>query len=231
MGPDGSLRLQVAQACRILARWGHNDLILGHVSARDEGGVIYMKPNDLGMDEVAPSDVLTLDSDGKRLSGALPVHSEVVLHTEVYRSRPDVGAVVHTHSPYATALGATEAPLAVLNHDGAIFKNGIAVFDDTPEVLTTPEQGAAVAQTLGQGTVVLLRNHGVLVAGRNVPAAVYALLQLERAIQIQAIASSLGPLRPVAPEHLDALFASRDRPGVAEKFWPYLVRQISGEIP
>src|SRR6478672_6508994 len=101
---DVGLREQVAWACRILALGGHGDYTLGHVSARSaDGRHVLMKPNGLGLEEVRPEDVLVLDLEGTRLAGEGPVHLEYVLHTEIYKARPDVGSVVHSHPPYATA--------------------------------------------------------------------------------------------------------------------------------
>ncbi len=159
---DAGLREQVAWSCRILAMGGHGDYTLGHVSARAAGGEhILMKPNGLGLEEVAPGDVLALDLEGAKLSGAGPIHLEYVLHTEIYKARPDVGAVVHTHPPYATAFGATDATLELLNHDAVLFREGLAYFDDTAELIVRPEQGAAVAAALGDRRVLVMRGHGL----------------------------------------------------------------------
>ena len=147
-----------------------------------------MKPNGLGLEEVTPDDVLTIDMDGTRLSGEGPVHLEYVLHTEIYRARPDIGAVVHTHPPYATAFGATDARLELLNHDAVLFREGLAYFDDTAELIVRPEQGAAVARALGERRALVMRGHGVIVTGKTVPWATYAALTLERVLRIQAIA-------------------------------------------
>jgi L-fuculose-phosphate aldolase len=98
---DQQLREQVAWACRILARQGHADFTLGHVSARKSDGTILMKRNGLGLDEITPADILTIDLDGRLVAGQGKVHLEYVIHTEVYKARPDVGSVVHTHPPYA----------------------------------------------------------------------------------------------------------------------------------
>src|SRR5438034_3209686 len=98
-----SLREQVAWACRILALEGYADLTLGHVSARGGDGSIWIKRKGVALDEVEPEDVVCVEDT------AADLHLETVLHTGVYQARPDVGAVVHGHPPYATALAATGA--------------------------------------------------------------------------------------------------------------------------
>lgn len=222
----GAVATMVALACRILAAGGHEDFTLGHVSARGGAETVYIKRNGLGLREVTPDDVLTIDLDRRKLAGDGDVHLEAVLHTEVYRLRSDVGAVIHTHPPYATALGATAARLEMLGHDAVLFKDGLPIFDETAELITHEEQGRAVARALGPHRAVLLRNHGVLVVGKDVPAAVFAALTLERAAQVQAIASSLGPLRPMADEMAECLYPSKYRDEFIDGYWNFLVRQL-----
>lgn len=219
-----SPQTDVAWACRMLAMDGHGDFTLGHVSVRD-GEFVHMKPNGLGLEEVAPGDVLTIDLDGKKVAGAGPVHLEAVLHTAVYRARPDVGSVIHTHPPFATALGATGAELQLLNHDAVLFKDGLAYFDDTAELIVNAKQGAAVAQALGDKRAVIMRGHGVLMTGKTVPWAVYGALTLERVIRIQSIASSLGPLKPMTPEMAAKVYPDKYRDEFVGAYWRYLVRQ------
>ena len=102
------------------------------------------------------------------------MHLEAVLHTEVYKARPDVGAVIHGHPPHATALAACQAELSLLTHDAVLFADGLALFEDTPELITGPQLGQAVARALGARRVVLMRNHGVLVVGKDLGWAVLA---------------------------------------------------------
>jgi len=224
---DSELREQVAWACRILALHGHSDLTLGHVSARRPvGDSYYLKSKGLGLEEVTPDDVVGLDLNGGRIWGQGEVHLEAPLHTEVYRARPDVGAVVHTHPPMTTALGATTAGLEFLNHDGVLFPAGVGTFEETPELITMPLQGEAVAKALGMRRAVLLRNHGVLVVGQDIPWAVYAALTLERAVQIQLIASSLGPLSPIPQPMVQRLYAEKYRSDFIRQYWEYLIRKV-----
>ena len=224
---DAGLQEQVAWACRILALGGHGDYTLGHVSARSaDGRHVLMKPNGLGLEEVGPEDILVLDLDGTRLVGEGPVHLEYVLHTEIYKARPDVQAVVHSHPPYATALGATDAKLELLNHDAVLFHEGLAYFDDTAELIVRPDQGAAVAAALGEKRVVLMRGHGVIVTGESVPWATYAALTLERVLRIQSIARTLGNLRPMSPEMAERVYPDKYRDQHVAAYWDYLVRQL-----
>jgi L-fuculose-phosphate aldolase len=215
----------VAWACRILATGGHEDLTLGHVSARGPEDIVYMKRSGLGLGEVTPDDILAIDLDGRKVGGKGEVHLEAVLHTEVYRVRPDVNAVAHTHPPYSTALGATRTTLQYLNHDAVLFRDGVGLFDDTVEMITRAEQGQAVARSLGQCRATLLGNHGVLVVGRDVPWLTYSALTLERAAKIQALASSLGPLRPMSAEMAARVYQEKYPDKLVYVYWDFLIRE------
>jgi L-fuculose-phosphate aldolase len=149
-----------------------------------------------------------------------------VLHTGVYRARPDVGAVVHGHPPYATALGATAADLEVLTHDGILFADGVARFGD-PDLVVDDGQGDSVAAALGPRRAVLMENHGVLVVGVDVKWAVLTAVTLERAAQLQSIASTLGELRPVSNELALALQPAKYRDEFVEEYWAAWQRRVT----
>lgn len=217
-----SLRDQLAWACRILAAEGYADLTLGHISARGPGGEVWIKRKGVALDEVEPDDVVSLDDTDAVL------HLETVLHTGVYRAREDVGAVVHGHPPHATALGATTADLALLTHDGILFAEGVGRFDD-PDLIVDDDQGDRVASALGRRRAVLMQNHGVLAVGKDVPWAVLTAITLERAARLQSIASTLGELRPMAPELALQLLPVKYRDEFVDEYWAAWQRQVARE--
>ena len=217
-----TLREQVAWACRILASEGYADLTRGHVSARSPDGEIWIKRKGVALDEVEADDVVALDDTEAML------HLETVLHTGVYRVRADVGAVVHGHPPYATALGATTTDLSVLTHDGILFADGVARFDD-PDLIVDDDKGGRVAAALGSRRAVLLNNHGVLVVGKDVPWAVLTAATLERAAQLQSIASTLGELQPIGPELARQLLPIKYRDEFVDEYWAAWQRQVARE--
>jgi L-fuculose-phosphate aldolase len=222
-----SLREQVAWACRILALEGYADLTLGHVSARPEGdAIVQIKRKGVALDEVDADDVIELDLAHDEVRLTPEMHLEAVLHTEVYRARPDVGAVVHGHPPFVTAFAATGATLEMLTHDSVLFSDGLAVFEETPEMITEAAEGRAVAQALGDKRAVILRNHGVLVVGKNVPWAVLTALTLERAIRLQSIARTLGTLRPIAPERARQMVADKYQDRFVDEYWGAWLRRL-----
>lgn len=224
---DAALREQIAWSCRILAQDGQGDYTLGHVSARAMDGLtVLMKRYGIGLEEVTPEDVLRLDLDGNLLEGAGRVHLEYVLHTEIYRARPLVHSVIHTHPPYTTAFGATDARLEMLNHDAVLFRDGLASFNGTAEMIQTAQQGQQVADALGEHLVILLRGHGVVVTGKSVPWSTYAALTLERVLRIQSLAQSFGNLMPMSSEMANRVFPDKYRDGHVSSYWDYLIRSL-----
>ena len=223
---DDSPATQVAWACRILAAHGYEDLTLGHVSARDsEPDAMWIKRKGVSLAEVAPGDVLRTSINGD-FQNASDMHLEAVLHTEVYRARPDVRCVVHGHPLHATAFGAAHADLAFISHDAVLFKEGIAALDEVPELIVGKSQGEVVARALGERSALLMRNHGVVVVGKDVPWAVLTALTLERAVQLQATAASLGELRPVPDEAVKPLHEMKYQDAFLSEYWDAWVREL-----
>src|SRR5260221_3792526 len=153
---------QVALACRIIAEFGHEDLTLGHASVRGpDGRTIHIKRKGKALRYVLAQDVIPIaldEEEGYLTAGA---HLETVMHTETYRARPDVGAVIHTHPLYSIALGATTGGLDLLSHDGLLFPAGVPVFDGTAGLVTTPQHGQGVARAQGDGWAAPLRHDGI----------------------------------------------------------------------
>lgn len=225
--PDHRLIEQVAWACRILARQGYEDLTLGHVSARGaDDRMMYIKRKGVALGEVTSGDILAFDLDGDLADAPDNMHLEAVLHTEVYKRRPDVRCVIHGHPPYATAFGATTASFELLTHDGVLFLDGLSTYDGVPDLIINERQGEEVARALGDGSAVLLRNHGVLVAERSIAWTVLTGVLLEKSVQLQSIAATLGPLRPIPRELVERIHAGKYQDGFAEEYWDAWVREL-----
>jgi len=118
---DDAIR-QVVLACRIIARFGQEDLTLGHASVRGpDGRTVYIKRKGKALRDVRSEDVIGIaldDPDGHLTPGA---HLETIMHLETYLARPDVGAVIHTHPMYSIALGATVGGLELFVHAAQLF--------------------------------------------------------------------------------------------------------------
>lgn len=221
------LRERVAIACRVIALEGFVDLTLGHVSARNPGDrTVWIKRKGLALDEVEPADVIALDLDDPAAFESPDYHLESVMHTEVYRARPDVGSVIHGHPVYATALGSTGARLEILTHDAVLFTDGIGDYDEGPALVMEAAQGRRVAEALGMRRAALLRNHGVVIAGEDVRWSVLTAITLERAIRFQVIASALGPLRPIPADSAERLRPQKYQDAFLDDYWATWVRRV-----
>ncbi|MBI2371399.1 MAG: class II aldolase/adducin family protein [Deltaproteobacteria bacterium] len=193
-GRDLPLRRQLALACRVVAMEGHNDAIWGHVSVRRPGeDVFWIKAAGMGLEEATAANVQLIDLDGRRLLGPGIVHTELPIHSEIYRRRPEVGAVVHTHPVFATVLGAAGHRIRPVTHEGALFfPPDIPLFDQTTDLILTRELGEAVAAALGDQPALLLKNHGIVVAGRTLEEAACWACLLEKGARAQVFALALG---------------------------------------
>lgn len=228
---DGAARLrrEVSLGCRILAAEGHDDLVWGHVSARDpDGRGAWMKAAGLGFDEITDDDVILVDRAGAILEGAGPRHIEYPIHTEALAARPDVGAVVHTHAEHAVALAAAGEPLRPVSHAATLFvPPDVPRFTETADLIMTPELGRAVAATLGAEHAIFLVNHGLVTVGADVPDAVVRAVLLERACRVQLKVRGHGGWPTWSPPG-EAL-AKRDSvypPAARRSVWDYLVRRV-----
>src|SRR5262245_734695 len=154
---------KLVQGCRILADDGQGDLIWGHVSVRVPARPdhIVMKPAGIGLEEMADDTVISVDLSGERTGGERPRHIEVFIHTEIMRARPEIQAVVHTHPPHAVAFGSLCRPLQPIGHAGAMFCDGLPVFERTSDLMVSPDLGRAVAASLDGHNALARVNPGI----------------------------------------------------------------------
>lgn len=223
---ESELQEKLVLACHILAAEGHGDMILGHVSARLPGEErVFMKGAGLGLEEVGVADIIEIDLDGTQLAGGGRRHSEYPIHTEVYRARPEVMAVVHTHPPHAVALAARGATIEAIGHEGALFV-GAPVFEETTTLIRSREQGAAVAACLGTHRAALLRNHGIVVAGESLEETVVYAILLEKAARVQLLAGDGGISATASSELARKVGQIYHQKNILD-FFAYFTRRVS----
>lgn len=178
----------------------------GNVSGRDpETGLVVIKPSGVKYPDLRPEHLVVVEVDGKIVEGDLSPSSDTASHLYIYRQRPDVGGVVHTHSPYATAFAAVNKPIPVVltaiadEFGGPIPVGGFALIGGE-------EIGQVVVEAIGRSPAVLLKNHGVFTIGKNAEAAVKAAVMVEDAARTVWYALQLGtpdeiPAEDVAKLH------------------------------
>jgi ribulose-5-phosphate 4-epimerase/fuculose-1-phosphate aldolase len=201
-----ALREKVALGCRILAKLELVDY-LGHVSARVPGTdqvLIRARGAEQGNQlNMTYKHVSLVDIDAVKIGGEFTVPDETKLHTEIYRVRPDVQAVVHTHQPLATIFGDLERPILPMQGVMAqVVRQGAIPIYHSARKVTTSEQGAEVARILGDKAIVHLQNHGVTIAGTTVEEVVINAIWLEHQAKLTWWASMIGTPRGMSSEDL-----------------------------
>jgi L-ribulose-5-phosphate 4-epimerase len=184
----------------------------GNISARVPGSDRFViKPSGLAYEELAPENMVLCEPDGTPVPGAVgsdkAPSSDTAAHAHVYRHRPDVGGVVHTHSPYATAWAARHEPIPCVITGMADEFGGeipIAPF----RIIGDDSIGRAIVDTLTghRSRAVLLANHGVFTIGKDARDAVKAAVMCEDAARTVHLARQLGTPIPIAPSDVDTLF-------------------------
>ncbi|MEW6674284.1 MAG: class II aldolase/adducin family protein, partial [Thermodesulfobacteriota bacterium] len=219
-------RLKLAQACRILFMEGLADYNLGHASFRVSGKeLVCIKPQGLGLEEVTPEDLIVIDFTGKKISGNHPAHGENPIHIGIYKTRGDVGSVVHVHPVLATAFSSSDAALRPLNQEGVIFPRGVPVFE-SPELVTTEAQARSLARTLGDESAVILRNHGIVTVGPRIEEACLNALFFEGALRIQRAAAQFGKIKAISERTALKMYEQCRNPRRYDMIWNYLVRKL-----
>lgn len=224
---DQELRERLALACRVLYSEGHDHYFLGHLSARASfHDAVWVKPSGIGLEEVQAEDIALMDLDGQQLEGTRRLHNEMPIHTEVYKRRPDVQAIVHTHPFYAAALASSKARLEMVSQDSIFFARGVGIYP-TAELVMTPEQGQRLADVLGDFRAALMKNHGITVIGDTIEQATIWAASLERSCRMQFAATQFGPLAPIDPDEAHRMHERFERgyPGRNDALWNYLVRK------
>jgi L-ribulose-5-phosphate 4-epimerase len=204
-----------AEVCALhaeLLRWGLVAWTSGNVSARVRGAdgaddVMVIKPSGLDYSELTPQSMIVCDLQGKVLEGDLSPSSDTAAHAYVYRHRPDVGGVVHTHSPYATAWAtAGEAIPCAITAMGDEFGDDIPI---GPFALIGDDSiGQGIVATLDghRSPAVLMRQHGVFTVGKDAKAAVKAAVMCEDVARTVHLARQLGQIERLQQHHVDRLY-------------------------
>jgi L-ribulose-5-phosphate 4-epimerase len=191
------LKVKVAQAVRMLAAEGFVGSS-GHVSARAPGTDRVLINSRNGSREVVQAeDIVTVNLDGKKIAGK-DLEPEVSIHVSIYRARPDVVSVIHTHNVYSTGFRVAQKEILPVSVHGAIFADGILEYHRAGKVIDR-RQGDDLANALGPHRAALMRMHGAVVVGAYLEEAFCAAIQLEENAKMQITASTLGPVSRMTP--------------------------------
>ncbi|QFG27652.1 class II aldolase/adducin family protein [Actinomadura sp. WMMB 499] len=197
---------RLTAALRIFGKFGFEEGVAGHITARDPERDDHFWVNPFGMSfkHIRVSDLILVNHEGKVVEGRYPVNEAAfAIHSQVHQARPDVVAAAHSHSTYGRAMSALGRKLEPITQDVCAFYQDHGLFDDYTGVVTDLEEGKRIAAALGDHKAVILRNHGLLTVGDTVDAAAWWFITMERSCQVQLLAQAAGPVVPI--EHDNAV--------------------------
>lgn len=196
-----STRDAVAQTCRTLFAFGHDSGLSGQITARAEKpGTYWTQRLGLGFDEITPDNLLLVNEDLQVLEGEGMANPANRFHSWLYRNRPDVQCIVHSHAPHCSALSMLEVPLEIAHMDTCVLYGQCAFLGKWPGIPVGNEEGELISAALGDKKAILLSHHGLLVTGSSVEEACVIGVMFERAARLQLLAMSAGTIQPIAPE-------------------------------
>lgn len=195
----------------------------GHLSVRVPGAddrLLIQRVDDV-RSALLPEDLLLVALDGTVISGSGKPPSELPIHSEIYRARPDVGAVAHFHHDRTMVFSMVEGcRLELVKNHAARWLSGIPTHDD-PSHIATSQQGRSLAQTLGEHHALLMRGHGEVVVAEDVLTLFADVVHFVENAAAMAAALSLGPVRPLGPDDMARFVATFNRARHARKLWKY----------
>jgi ribulose-5-phosphate 4-epimerase/fuculose-1-phosphate aldolase len=187
---------QLALLARTLFHEGYDEHTAGHISYRTPTGDLLVTP-DLAWDEVRASDILEMSPAGEVIKGNRPVPPGIPVHFELHARRPDVGVVVHNHPQWATVWAGIGRVPDVYDQLSAMIVEEPIFVDEYPGAPASEGTGARIAELVGSANLVLLANHGVLVAGRTIEEAHLRCISLERRCSLAWRVEAIGKGRPM----------------------------------
>jgi ribulose-5-phosphate 4-epimerase/fuculose-1-phosphate aldolase len=234
---EAEIRVQLAACYRLVSHFGMDDLVFTHISARAPGTHehFFINPYGLHFSEVTASSLVKIDLDGKIVedNGHSVNEAGFVIHSAVHAARPDVACVLHTHTRAGVAVSCLAEGLLPLNQFSLQFYNRVAYHDYEGVALDRDERQRLVAD-LGEKRVMILRNHGLLTAGRTIPEAFSLMYYLDQSCRIQLdVMASQGKMLIVpgqVGEKTAQVFDRFDVPA-GQREWDALLRILDRKDP
>ncbi len=233
--PDPKLIEDLVAANRVLADLGVVDGF-GHVSVRhDKDPNRYLMSRSMAPALVKADDILEYDLDSVAVDAkGRALYLERFIHGEIYKARPDVKAIVHSHSPSVIPFGVSTVKLRPIYHMSSFLGTDVPVFEirDTAGLASdllvrNPKLGAALAKVLGGNTVVLMRGHGSVAVGSSIPEVVFRAYYTEMNARLQAEAMRLGTVKYLTPG--EAAASAKTNAAVLKRAWELWKRKAMKE--
>ncbi|MES1261055.1 MAG: class II aldolase/adducin family protein [Acidobacteriota bacterium] len=210
---------RLAAGFRLFSRFGFDEGVAGHITARDPERTSHFWVNPFGVhfSQVRASDLVLVNEQGEVVEGNHPVNrAAFAIHSRVHEARPDVVAAAHSHSMYGKSWSSLGKLLDPLTQDACAFYEDHGLFDDFRGIVYDTSEGDRIAAALGNRKAAILRNHGLLTVGQTVDEAVWWFIAMDRSCQSQLLAQAAGT--PVPIRHEDALL-TRSQLGTPAAGW------------
>jgi ribulose-5-phosphate 4-epimerase/fuculose-1-phosphate aldolase len=194
---------RLAAGFRIFGKFGFEEGVAGHITARDPEKLdhFWVNPFAMSFSHIRVSDLLLVNSQGEVVEGEGSVNTAAfAIHSALHEARPDITAAAHSHSLYGKAWSSLGRPLDPLTQDACAFYDDHAVFDDFTGVVLDRSEGKRIAHVLEGRKAVILRNHGLLTVGHSVEEAVWWYVTMERTCQAQLLAEAAGTPIPIVDD-------------------------------
>ena len=189
------LRQRLAAGFRLFGRFGFDEGVAGHITARDpeRSDCFWVNPFGMSFKQIRASDLILVSHEGEVVEGDWPVNQAAfAIHSRVHAARPDVIAAAHSHSKYGRAFSTLGQKLDPITQDSCAFFDDHEVFDDFTGVVNDTAEGDRIAGALGKNKAAILQNHGLLTVGTSVDAAVWWFITMERSCEVQLAAMAAG---------------------------------------
>ncbi|WP_329121040.1 class II aldolase/adducin family protein [Streptomyces sp. NBC_01465] len=194
---------QLALALRIFGRYGYDEGIAGHVTARDPEFPerFWVNPYAVHFSRIRVSDLLLIDEAGHVVEGERRTNKAAFwIHSAIHRARPDVVAVAHAHTIHGRAFASLDQLLAPIVQESCAFYDDHVLFDEYRGLVVEEGEGVRIADRLGSRRGAILRHHGLLTVGRSVAEAAWWFVTMDRACQMQLLAEAAGSPRRMSDE-------------------------------
>lgn len=213
------LKQKLAAAFRLFSKFGFDEGVAGHVTARDpeKKDHFWVNPFGVHFSQIKASDLILCNHEGIVVEGHYPVNrAAFAIHSQVHAARPDVIAAAHSHSVYGKSWSSLGRLLDPITQDACAFYNDHSLFDDYTGVVNDIEEGRRIGKSLGSRKACILRNHGLLTVGKSVDEAAWWFITMERSCQAQILAESVGT--PILIDEKNAELTSK-QVGTSDAGW------------
>ena len=195
---------KLAAAFRLFGKFGFDEGVAGHITARDPERLDHFWVNPMGKSfkQMKVSDLLLVSHTGEIVEGnGLLNGAAFTIHSQIHMANPNVTAAAHSHSVYGKAWSSLGRPLDPITQDVCAFYEDHAVFDDFTGVVLDDSEGKRIAAALGDKKAAILQNHGLLTVGQSVDEAAWWFITMERSCQAQLMAEAAGTPKLIDHEH------------------------------